>query len=430
MSEIKNCYPHIHFAPKFGWMNDPNGMVFHDGVYELYYQCNPDSVEWDNMTWGHARSKDLYHWQQLDAVMHPDETGAMFSGSALINDKGLLNLPRSAILFPYTAAHVEKGFTIRMAVSTDGGNTLEKLPGVLLDSRNMDNRDPKVFWHEETNAYICVLWIRGNEFGIFRSYDLKYFELASLINLPFGFECPDFVRLPVINEETGEEEGRKWLFWTADSTYYVGDFDGYHFHPLETPFRRRGYIGEVPYAAQSFAGLEDTISISWLRTKTVCRQTTGAAGLPRKLTLVKKKGMYILRQEVVSQIMDAVVPVGEVSGEGGCLSIAEDTAVSFDFKTEGVFSVDFTDTEGNTLFTMSHEEGSRNLQFTREDVTEIFGIMSVQDFNMIYDRGILEFTADNATLIGVLDFAALRTKVLAGIKITCGKVSVSAGIIK
>lgn len=123
--EELDCYPKLHFAPKYGWINDPNGLVYHDGIFELYYQTNPNGVEWDDMTWEHARSTDLIHWEELEPVMYPDENGMMYSGCGLRNDKEVLGLPKNALLFPYTAALFSEGFTnqhftIRLAYSTDG----------------------------------------------------------------------------------------------------------------------------------------------------------------------------------------------------------------------------------------------------------------------------------------------------------------------
>ena len=102
-SKKENCYPKLHFAPKYGWLNDPNGLVYHDGIYELYFQSNPNGVEWDDMTWGHARSTDLIHWEELEPVLYPDENGMMYSGCGLRNDRGELGLTKISLLLTYTA---------------------------------------------------------------------------------------------------------------------------------------------------------------------------------------------------------------------------------------------------------------------------------------------------------------------------------------
>ena len=121
-----NIYPKAHFTPQTGWMNDTNGLVFHNGVYELYYQYNPYGVEWNHISWGHAKSTDLVNWENLPVTLTPDEDGYLFSGCGIRNDHGMLGLPKDTLLFFYTAAgHMSpesagKGFRIMLAVSTGG----------------------------------------------------------------------------------------------------------------------------------------------------------------------------------------------------------------------------------------------------------------------------------------------------------------------
>lgn len=185
----KKYYPAIHFAAEYGWINDPTGLVVHDGIYELYFQHNPVGIEWGNITWGHARSVDLIHWEELVPVLRPDEHGMMFSGSGIRNDREALGLSKDALIFYYTAAlnnwsdPSQTRFTIRYAYSLDGGDTLVKTGVPVLDSLYPDNRDPKVFWHEESGAYILVLWLHKNDFGIFRSEDMKRFHLSQRLTL-------------------------------------------------------------------------------------------------------------------------------------------------------------------------------------------------------------------------------------------------------
>ena len=163
--------PEVHFTPKNGWMNDPNGLVYQDGTYHMYFQHNPFDINWENMCWGHAVSTDLLHWEQQDTVLFPDEHGTIFSGSGVVNEKGLLGLPRDALVFFYTAAGncndwaVGRNFTQRLAYSRDGGKTFTKSDLGEVETISWENRDPKVFWHEESRAYIMVLWIEGNTFG-------------------------------------------------------------------------------------------------------------------------------------------------------------------------------------------------------------------------------------------------------------------------
>lgn len=281
----KEKRPLLHFTAQRGWINDPNGMVYHNGKYHLYFQYNPMNTEWQNMSWGHAVSEDLLQFQQMENVMYPDEHGAMFSGCGLVNERGLLGLPKEALLFYYSAAgdtnewSKGKDFTQRIAYSLDEGNTLVKMPQEAVGVIQHDTRDPKVFWHEESNAYIMVLWIQGNEFGFFRSTDLQNWEQTDSIVLEKAWECPDLFQLDC--------EGEKiWVFTSADGFYYLGDFDGYHF--TTDGKRNLAYLTHPPYAAQTFSGVEGrVIHIPWLRTRNEGKLFTGMMGIPRELELVK-----------------------------------------------------------------------------------------------------------------------------------------------
>ena len=143
--------PWIHFAPKSGWMNDVCGACWYQGSYHLYFQHNPVDVNWGNMSWGHAESTDLLHWVQKEDVMFPDENGTMFSGCAILNERGLLGLPKDTPVFFYTvagnASEWSKGkkFVQRIAYSTDQGETLTKVEENVLEHIEADNRDPKVY---------------------------------------------------------------------------------------------------------------------------------------------------------------------------------------------------------------------------------------------------------------------------------------------
>ena len=178
--------PKYHFTAARGWINDPNGLVYKDGVYHLYFQYNPFDTRWENMSWGHATSRDLINWTQQETVMYPDENGYMFSGSGFVNKNGCLGLPEDALMFYYTAAGecrpwtAERLFTQRLAYSIDGGKTLIKTDRGVVPVISHENRDPKVFWHEETKSYIMILWVDGNEFAILRSTDLEKWNNARI----------------------------------------------------------------------------------------------------------------------------------------------------------------------------------------------------------------------------------------------------------
>lgn len=435
MTEKNNMYkPSLHFTPSYGWMNDPNGLVYHDGIYELYYQHNPRGIDWNCMTWGHARGTDLLHWEDLGDVLEPDENGLMFSGCAIRNDRGLLGLPKDALLFFYTAAghssRESKGkpYTIRLAYSTDGGNTLIKKDGIceageIMETLAAENRDPKVFWHEESGAYILVLWIENNDFGIWRSEDLEQFTMTQRVTLESGYECPDLFRLPVIStkeggRETGEE---KWVFWTAHGYYYVGSFDGYEFHQ-EQERRCASQMGPdvvLPYAAQTFSGPEKVLSVSWLRTKCVGGRTTGMMSIPKEFSLIRNKNGYILRQNFPSAVMEAFAQTENGILDGACcLKLCNQNPLPFvpEPETMGMHDEDmeweirFLSKE-TCLLKLECQRDTKKLFFTRGIVTDSCETgCELENLELIYDHGILELLGNNGTFYLAVDFPELRAE--------------------
>ena len=435
MTEKSSIYkPAVHFTPSYGWMNDPNGLVYHDGIYELYYQHNPRGIDWNCMTWGHARGTDLLHWEDLGDVLEPDENGLMFSGCAIRNDRGLLGLPKDALLFFYTAAghssRESKGkpYTIRLAYSTDGGNTLIKKDGIceageIMETLAAENRDPKVFWHEESGAYILVLWIENNDFGIWRSEDLEQFTMTQRVTLESGYECPDLFRLPVIStkeggRETGEE---KWVFWTAHGYYYVGSFDGYEFHQ-EQERRCASQMGPdvvLPYAAQTFSGPEKVLSVSWLRTKCVGERTTGMMSIPKEFSLIRNKDGYILRQNFPSAVMEAFAQTENGILDGACcLKLCNQNPLPFvpEPETMGMHDEDmeweirFLSKE-TCLLKLECQRDTKKLFFTRGIVTDSCETgCELENLELIYDHGILELLGNEGTFYLAVDFPELRAE--------------------
>ncbi len=387
MSREKNCYPKVHFAAKYGWINDPNGLIYHDGIYEIYFQHNPYGTQWGNMTWGHARTRDFLSYEELTPVLHPDENGTMFSGCGIINERGLLGLPKDALLLFYTAAggtnpeSEGKEFTIRMAYSLDGGNTYVKSGEPVLESLATENRDPKVFWHEESLSYILVLWLDKEDFAIFRSSDLKQFMLSQRLTLEGGFECPDLFCLPVEGENYS-----KWVFWAADGSYYVGDFDGYQF--TQTQERKIAYEriyenGEekpsLAYAAQTYFGVGDKVmSVPWLKTDCVAEQTTGVLGLPRYFSLKETTEGLVLRQ---------VLP---------------------EFVREGLKRPQMDELVEETGLEIEYASEERVLTIRSSEREIIIKRVDAEDLDIIYDRGIMEISTGDFTRVTYCDFPELR----------------------
>jgi fructan beta-fructosidase len=176
--------PQFHFSPEKGWMNDPNGLVYYDGTYHLFYQHYPDSNVWGPMHWGHAISSDLVHWKNLPIALYPDSLGYIFSGSAVVdntNTSGFQNgneKPLVAIFTYHDMAKEKAGRIDResqgIAFSNDKGNTWIKYSGnpVIKNKGDQNFRDPKVFWHETTKKWIMPLAV-GDHLEIFSSINLK-----------------------------------------------------------------------------------------------------------------------------------------------------------------------------------------------------------------------------------------------------------------
>ncbi|MEN6496146.1 MAG: glycoside hydrolase family 32 protein [Thermoguttaceae bacterium] len=264
--------PQFHFSPQYGWTNDPNGMVYYDGEYHLFFQHNPYGTSWGNMTWGHAISTDLLHWQELPDAVYPDKLGTIFSGSAVVdwnNTAGFQQGKEKTLVLIYTAAggtnrvsHDQK-FTQAIAYSTDRGRTWTKYAkNPVLGHIEGGNRDPKVFWHEPSRQWVMALYLDKFDFALFASPDLK--QWTRLCDIPaFGDrECPDFFELAV----DGDKNNTRWLFWGASGYYLIGRFDGKTFVKESGPHQARW--GANDYAAQTYSDIPAAdgrrIQIAWM----------------------------------------------------------------------------------------------------------------------------------------------------------------------
>ncbi|ULT57746.1 glycoside hydrolase family 32 protein [Neobacillus drentensis] len=241
--------PQYHFSPESNWMNDPNGMVFYAGEYHLFYQHHPYGTTWGPMHWGHAVSKDLIQWDHLPIALEPDEHGDIFSGSVVVdwNDStgffqgasGLVAIFTHADQYPDSDRPRQRQ---SLAYSTDHGRTWTKYEGnpVLTEESIIDFRDPKVFWHEDTNKWTMVL-AAGNHVRFYSSDNLISWEFASEFGAQAGshagvWECPDIFKLPV----DGNKDSSKWVMIVSigndtafdegsRTQYFIGEFDGISF---------------------------------------------------------------------------------------------------------------------------------------------------------------------------------------------------------
>ncbi len=260
--------PQLHFSPKQGWMNDPNGMVYHNGEYHLFFQHYPDGTQWNTMHWGHAVSKDLIHWQELPIALFPDDKGWIYSGSAVLdkNNTSGLGTPENPPLVAIFTYHDKQAEAVRgdnvqtqaLAFSLDNGRSWQKYQGnpVLEGGRIADFRDPKVFWHADSNQWVMALAVQ-NRIGFYGSPNLKDWQHLSDFGAEFGahggyWECPDLIKMKVEaspgENSRGKNNGEeKYVLLVSlnpggpnggsGTQYFVGDFDGKSFK-LDPEFKQ------------------------------------------------------------------------------------------------------------------------------------------------------------------------------------------------
>jgi fructan beta-fructosidase len=262
--------PQFHFTPKENWTNDPNGLVYYKGEYHLFFQHNPLGINWGNMTWGHAVSKDLVHWQQLDHAIRPDALGTIFSGSAVVdqdNTAGFQTGEEKVIvaIFTYAGAHAQppQPFTQGIAYSNDRGRTFTKYEKNPVVSHFVgSNRDPKVIWHEPTGKWVMALYLDRGTFALLGSKNLKQWQRLSDVGFPDGHECPELFELPL----AGDKNDTRWVFSEGGGRHMIGRFDGTTFTP------ERGVLpsewGSNCYAGQTYNNIPESdgrrIFIAWM----------------------------------------------------------------------------------------------------------------------------------------------------------------------
>ena len=292
--------PQFHFTTRRGWINDPNGLIYYEGEYHLFYQHNPFERDWENMHWGHAVSKDLIHWTELPDALYPDHLGTMFSGSAVIdydNTAGFNKGKTLAMVAAFTAASSDRQVQ-GIAYSLDKGRTFTKYDkNPVINSKekwnSQDTRDPKVFWYAPSKHWVLVLNERDGH-SIYTSSNLKAWKYESHVT---GFwECPELFELPV----DGDKNHTKWVMYGATGTYMLGSFDGKVFTPEAGKYC---YATGSIYAAQTFTNIPASdgrrIQIGWGRISHPGMPFNGMMMLPTELTLrTTKDGIRLVNVPV------------------------------------------------------------------------------------------------------------------------------------
>lgn len=304
----KECFrPVYHHTPVYGWMNDPNGMFYKDGVYHLYFQYNPYGSVWGNMHWGHSTSSDLMHWKFEGSAIVPDAWGAIFSGSCVVDHENTAGFGKGAIVAFYTSAKSTPWGDVQsesMAYSLDNGKTFTKYEGnPILTSSERDFRDPKVFWYAPGKHWVMMLAV-GQHMEIYSSVNLKDWKKESEFGAMQGahggvWECPDLVEIPV--EGTRQ---KKWVlicnlnpggpFGGSAAQYFVGSFDGKTFVNESPTLTKWMDWGKDNYATVTWNNAPDgrCVALGWMSNwqyanNVPTRQYRSANTIARDLTLYR-----------------------------------------------------------------------------------------------------------------------------------------------
>lgn len=355
MTNKEKFRPVYHHTPAYGWMNDPNGMFYKDGVYHLYFQYNPYGSVWGNMHWGYSTSTDLMHWKFEGCAIVPDAWGAIFSGSCVVDHENTAGFGKEAVVAFYTSAKASPWGDVQsqsMAYSLDNGKTFVKYEGnPILTSSEKDFRDPKVFWYAPGKHWVMMLAV-GQHMEIYSSVNLKEWKKESEFGAMQGahggvWECPDLVEIPV--EGTRE---KKWVlicnlnpggpFGGSAAQYFVGSFDGKKF-VNESPTQTKWMDwGKDNYATVTWNNAPDgrCIALGWMSNwqyanNVPTRQYRSANTLARDLTLYREGQELYLKSTPSVEVKKArgkkvSIPSFRVSEKHEIVNLFEDNQGAYE----------------------------------------------------------------------------------------------------
>ena len=307
--------PIYHHTPAYGWMNDPNGMFYKDGVWHLYYQYNPYGSQWENMTWAHSTSTDLMHWENQGEVIQPDALGTIFSGNSVVDKENTAGFGKDVVIAFYTSAGIAQ--TQSIAYSTDNGMSFKKYANnPIITSDVPDFRDPKVFWNDDLNQWNLIL-ASGQQMNIYSSKNLKDWKSESCFGEEYGnhggvWECPDLLKI-----------GDKWVlicninpggpFGGSATQYFVGTFDGHKFTCESKPEVTKWMdYGKDHYATVSFSNAPNgrIVVLPWMSNwqyanQVPTQQFRSANGLPRDVSLYNYNGEEYVSVKPSPEVLNA-----------------------------------------------------------------------------------------------------------------------------
>ena len=397
--------PVYHHTPLWGWMNDPNGLFYKDGVWNLYFQYNPYGSTWENMTWGHATSRDLVHWQYEGTPIEPDALGTIFSGSAVVDSANTAGFGKNAIVAMYTSAAESQ--TQSLAYSTDGGKTFTKYSdNPTLTAKEPDFRDPKMIWNEATNEWNLVM-ATGQKMNFYSSKDLKNWKYESSFGEGYGchkgvWECPDLIQM----------DNGKWVlfcninpggpFGGSATQYFVGQWDGHKFTCESKPEVTKWMdYGKDHYATVTFSNAPDGrhVALPWMSNWQYAavvptKQYRSGNGIPRDLGIFTDGNEDYLSVKPSPEIMKAFSKKAQSLGDACMVEVSglrrnatielsngkgERVVMRYD-AAENSFSVDrmksgqtdFSDVFASVTTAPTHGKVSRVLIFIDKSSVEVF----------------------------------------------------------
>lgn len=425
--------PQIHYTPAANWINDPNGLVYLDGTYHMFYQYNPSGNEWGNMSWGHATSTDLIHWTEQSVALTRDELGDVFSGSCVVDANNTAGFGANAIIALYTANGDKQQQA--MAYSTDGAKTFTRFSGnpVIGNTTENDFRDPKVFWHNESQQWIMALamgWKYQVEF--WGSKDLKsWSRLSSFSYSNAGcnrgqWECPDLMRMSYNGQD-------KWVLIVSvnpgapaggsGTQYFVGNFDGTNFVAEDLDYPLWLDYGTDNYAGVTYSNVGNrNILTGWMNNWNYCSLVPcspwrSAMTLPRELKLIEYNGKPLLSSTIVPEIENIAQDWATVDGQFDA-GKAYELSTTLDLTTSSTISLS---NNAGEMLEIEYKASARRLIVKRNGNTgvtsfhSLFSVASVNapikvagnttTLNIFVDQSSVEiFTEDGSTAVTCLVF--------------------------